>query len=79
VSALLHQLHEDLCNDLERIAARFKSRPKITLLIRSPELPDGDVLLSDDDLALAIKAILRMQEKVQPGHERHFPAEGTPI
>jgi len=58
----LHQLHADLSADLERIASRFKS-PKLTLVIRAPDLADGDVVLSDDDLDEAIGAIERLKSR----------------
>jgi hypothetical protein len=54
------QLHHDLDSDLKRIARRFKA-PKITLIVRNAALPDGDVVLTDDDLELAIAALRRLQ------------------
>ena len=35
--------------------------PKITLLVRSPDLDDGDFVLSDDDFDEAIAALTRMK------------------
>lgn len=58
---LLH-LHEDLSADLDRIARRFKD-PKITLVVRAPELKDGDVVLTNDNLESAIEAIRRLEAK----------------
>ena len=56
------RLHEDLQTDLDRIYARFKN-PKITLIIRSPDISDGDVVISNDDLESAIGAVRRLQAK----------------
>lgn len=50
------QLHRDLDADLKRIARRFKS-PRITLVIRNPQVADGDMVLTDDDPEAAIAAI----------------------
>ena len=43
---------------LEAIAKLFKN-PKITLLIRSPDLDDGDVLLTDDDFASVTASLMK--------------------
>lgn len=61
-SLRVRELHHDLCGYLEQIAKHFKSC-KITLIVRSPELNDGDVLLSDDNLDEAIAAIRRLQAR----------------
>ncbi len=53
----IQQLREDLSEDLNRIARRFKKNPKLTLVVRNPDLADGDVVLSNDDPELAIAAI----------------------
>jgi hypothetical protein len=42
--------------DLKRIAKRFKN-PRITLIVRNPDVHDGDVVLTDDDPALAMAAL----------------------
>lgn len=59
---VMRQLHADLSADLERIAARFK-HCRITLVVRQPDLGDGDVLLSDDDVDEAIAAIQRLRDR----------------
>jgi hypothetical protein len=71
----LQQLHYDISEDLERIAKRFKGRPKITLIVRNPELADGDVLISDDDFEQAIAAIRRLKDRepVVQGQTCHLP------
>jgi hypothetical protein len=66
----LHQLHYDISHKLNEIASLFKDGValKITLLLRTPELPDGGVLMTSDDLDAAISEInrLRVKEPVQP-------------
>lgn len=57
------QLHADLSDDLRRIARRFKA-PRITLVVRNPALADGDVVLTDDDLELAVAAIRKLQDEM---------------
>ena len=60
--ANLEQLFFDLQADLDRISKRFV-RPKLTLVVRAPDLPDGDVVIGDDDLDMAIAAIERMKHR----------------
>lgn len=52
-------LYIELDGDLRRIARRFKN-PKITLIVRNPDLADGDVVLTDDDPQKAIEAIQKL-------------------
>ena len=61
----LRELHVELNDDLRRIASRFVTPPKITLVIRHSEKADGGCVLSDDDLELAIGEIRRLQEKAE--------------
>jgi hypothetical protein len=56
-------LHGDIAEHLESIAAMFTQRPKITIVIRTPWLPDGGVLLSDDDFDQAIAEVNRLRER----------------
>jgi hypothetical protein len=61
----LARLHRSLCFDLDTIAQRFK-RPevlKLTLVIRNPEVADGDVVLTNDDYDSAIAAIQKAQSE----------------
>ena len=63
-----------LNRDLGRIARRFKNQ-RITLVIRNPDLADGDVVLSNDEPTgeEAIKAIRRaMRDALENG----APKEG---
>ena len=59
----LAQLHDDLSADLNRIARRFKS-PLLTLIVRNPQLADGDVVLTNDpDHEAAVAALVRFVRK----------------
>lgn len=52
-------LQLDLSREMKRIAARFK-HPKITLIVRNPDVADGDVVLTDDDPLLAIESLQKL-------------------
>jgi hypothetical protein len=60
-------LHAEVSDHLEKICKLFTQRPKITIVIRTPWLADegkeGDVLLTDDDLDVAIAAINKLRNK----------------
>jgi hypothetical protein len=60
LDAIIQRLHLHLDADLKRIAKRFKN-PKITLVVRNPDVADGDLVLTDDDPALAIAAIRKAE------------------
>ena len=61
----LQILHQDISRHLERIAKLFKREQgvKITLVVRMPKVDDGGVLLTDDDLDLAIAEVKRLAGK----------------
>jgi hypothetical protein len=61
----LQQLHFDISQHLNEIAALFKDEVglKITLIVRTPELADGGVLISNDDPDAAIAEIIRLRAK----------------
>jgi hypothetical protein len=44
---------------LGEVADLFRA-PRVTLLVRSPQLPGGALVLTDDDLGLAVEAIQRL-------------------
>lgn len=52
-------VHEQLSKALDRIKARFLN-PKITLIVRNPDVADGDIVLTDDDPLLAIEALEKL-------------------
>jgi hypothetical protein len=68
----LQQLHLDISEHLNQIAALFKedAKLKLTLIIRTPELEDGGVLISNDDFDAAIAEINRLKAKEPVSHER---------
>jgi len=51
-----------LQDDLDSVCRKFKN-PKVTLVVRSTELIDGDVIIGNDDLDLAIKAINNLKDR----------------
>ena len=63
MSHQLRNLQANIADSLEDIRALFKGEPKITLIIRNPDVEDGDVILSDDDFEKAIAAIRHLQAK----------------
>jgi hypothetical protein len=58
----LQELHTLLNGHLEDIATMFRS-PKITLIVRAPDLSDGDVVVTDDDLDAAIASLQRLKDR----------------
>ena len=62
MSASLERVGEIVCDHLAQIAEQFKN-PKITLIVRAPDIADGDMILTDDDLNATIAAIQRMQAR----------------
>jgi hypothetical protein len=56
-------LHAELAEHCTLIADLFKPGAKVTLLVRNPQLADGDVLVSDDDMNLVIEAIRKLEGK----------------
>ena len=65
MSDKLQRLHADISRSLNEIAALFdpKHTPKMTLIIRTPWLEDGDVLMGNDDYDESIAAINRLRSK----------------
>lgn len=57
------ELHAQVANWAGEIADIFKPGVKITILIRNPGLDDGDIVVSDDSLQLAIAALERLKTK----------------
>ena len=64
----LQQVHVEVANRLGEIADLFTQQPKITIVIRTPWLEDGGILISDDDFDAAIAEIqrLRVRDGVAP-------------
>ena len=63
----LKWLQYEVSAHLEKIAKMFTQHPKITIVIRTPWMEaagkDGGILLTDDDLDLAIAEIARLRAK----------------
>jgi hypothetical protein len=57
----LQRVHDEVSQHLEEISRLFTQRPKITIVIRTPWLEGGGVLLSDDDFDQAIAEIQRLR------------------
>lgn len=57
---LFFALQEDLDRILRRV--RGESSPKVTLIIRTPEIPDSHVIIGNDDLDAVIATIQRYKE-----------------
>lgn len=60
MSSVLRNLHANIADSLEDIRRLFVN-PKITLIVRNPDVSDGDVILTDDDFEKAIEAIRHLQ------------------
>jgi hypothetical protein len=61
-SPKMRRLQDELSDHLDRIIRMFKN-PKVTLIVRAPDLPDGDVVIGNDDLDAAIVAIQRLKDR----------------
>jgi len=55
-------LYDQLMPHIEAIERLFKE-PRVTLLVRAPNLPDGDLLLTQDDEATIGEAVRRQMAK----------------
>lgn len=55
-------LYDQLMPHIEAIERLFK-QPCVTLLVRAPNLPDGDLLLTQDDEATICEAVHRQMAK----------------
>jgi hypothetical protein len=59
----LREVQVEIGLHLEQISRLFKN-PKITLVVRSPQLNDGDVILTDDNLESVVAAIRNLQGRM---------------
>jgi len=59
----LERLHFDINGHLVDIEKLFNRPVKITLVVRMPDMADGGVLLSNDDIQSAIAEIVRLKDK----------------
>jgi len=74
----IHALHAKIGANLNEIAACFVPDAKITLLVRFPANPDADMVMTQDELGLAIESLERQKSKmgIPPANEPVF--EQTP-
>lgn len=63
----LETLRADVADHLEEICKLFTQRPKITIVIRTPWLKDGGVVLTDDDFDAAVGEINRLRNREPVG------------
>jgi hypothetical protein len=54
------RLRARVADQLVDMESMFDSRCKLTFVMRSPHLPDGDLIVTSDDVALVIKAVQRL-------------------
>ena len=76
ISEATRQLHIELANYCGKIAALFKN-PKVTIIVRNPDLPDGDVMVGDDAPESVIAAIERLEQKSELSLVAKPPAKGS--
>ena len=72
----MSELFFSLQDDLDSVCDKFKN-PKVTLIVRAPDLPDGDVVIGNDDLDAAIAAINRLKARtptVSPTSDSNAPS-----
>ena len=62
---------DDIADHMDAIASHFKN-PKVTLVVRAPDLGDGDLIMTADILADAIAAIDRLRMRA-PGAAALWP------
>jgi hypothetical protein len=59
----LHLTTQTVSDHMDRILQCFKPGAKITVIVRSPEIPgDTDFILTNDDLEHVVMAIWRQQK-----------------
>jgi hypothetical protein len=56
-------VHAEVANHCGDIADLFKPGAKVTILIRNPSQADGDMVVTDDEIDLAMQALQRLKEK----------------
>jgi len=59
-AAQKEDLRERIADRLVEMESMFDPRCKLSFVMRSPHLPDGDLIVTNDDPKLLIKAIERL-------------------
>lgn len=59
----LQDTHEEVATALAHLARLFAPHCKLSFVMRSPKIEDGDMLVTDDDPALVIAAIQKLSER----------------
>jgi len=61
----LEQVREEISDHLDAVKRLFKPGVRVTILVRTPDFPDGsrDLVLTDDDLDAALSALSRRKLK----------------
>jgi hypothetical protein len=62
----LSDVQEMVAGHMDKIVAMFKPGVKITVLVRTPDLPDRDFMMTDDDHAELIAMIERRARAETP-------------
>lgn len=57
----LEEIQNTVAGHMDDIKSMFKAEAKITVLVRLPENPEADFLMTDDDLGEAVAALQRRQ------------------
>ena len=70
----IRALHAKIGGHLNEIAACFIPDAKITLLVRFPANSDADMVLTQDELGLAIESLERQKTKmvIPPANDAEF-------
>jgi hypothetical protein len=63
MSDKLVRTHAEVADHCAEVAKLFKPGARVTILIRNPHLDDGDMVVSDDALDSAIRALERLKTK----------------
>jgi hypothetical protein len=57
------EVHLEISDRCLEVARLFKPGAKVTILIRTPSLADGDMVVTDDDIDLAVAALQGLKQK----------------
>lgn len=68
----LVRVRESVAADMEDIQRRFKPGTKIAVLVRAPDFPDRDFLMTDDSIDELITMLQRCKERATAEAERQL-------